>query len=99
MNLRRWQERLAQAAEGQVFWGLGTVFRGGRNAISGTALAAPFPGTALLLAAGYACVEDLPDPDLDDIDDARAELERVADLDPDTLDLILAARGFDLTES
>jgi hypothetical protein len=99
MHPRRGYERLRQTAAAESLPAIASVRRGERDAISGTALARPFPGASELLTAGYACVEDLPDPATDDVDDARDELERVVDLDPDLIDTILTTRGYDLSES
>lgn len=99
MHARRWYERLRQSADAEGLTAIASVRLGERNAVSGTALPAAFPGRTALVASGYACTEDLPDPSGDDVDDARAELGRVEDLDPDTLDTILTTLGYDLSET
>lgn len=99
MHPRRWRERLRQAAEAEGQWAIASVRLGERNALSGTSIPAGFPWRASLLAAGYRCTEDLPDPTCEGRDDAEAELSRVepvaadADSDADT-DSILSTLGF-----
>lgn len=99
MHPRRWYERLRQDADARDLRAVASVHLGQRNAVAGTSIASTFPGRALLVAGGYACTEDLPSPDGDDLDDARAELGRLDDLDADTLDSILDTLGYDLTET
>lgn len=97
MHTRRWNELLRQSADAEGLCAVASVRLGERNAVSGTSIPSTFPGRPALVASGYACTEDLPDPSCDDVDDARAELERVEDLDPDTLDTILTTLGFSET--
>lgn len=97
---RRWFERLRQSALAEGLVAVAAARLGERDAVPGPAIPAGFPGRAALVRAGYASLDDLPSPDLDDLDDARAELERVdgiedtpnPDLDP--VDAILRQRGF-----
>lgn len=97
MHPRRWRERLRQSAEAEGLRAVASVRLGERNALPGTPLASGFPWRASLVAAGYACVEDLPHP----ADDARADAERelgrvepvAADTDTD-LDQLLSTLGF-----
>lgn len=98
MHARRWEERQRQRALAEKSRALAGVHLGRRNAIAGTSLPAPFPARALLLAAGYGALEDLPVPPGDDDDDAFAELLR-AGLDLDDATAVLEARGFTLDES
>lgn len=98
MESRRWHERLRQAAEGERQRAVQGVQLALRNAISGTAIPAGHPSRAALLAAGYVCTEDLPDPTGDDVDDARAELERAGVLG-DEADALLTHLGYDLSET
>lgn len=95
---RRWHERLRQAAEGERQRTIQGVQLGLRNAISGTSIPSGHPSRAALLAAGYLCTEDLPDPASDAVDDARAELERAGVLG-DEADALLTHLGYDLTET
>ncbi len=97
MHARRWAERLRQAAEGERHAAVASVRLGQRNALAGTALPSDHPSHAALLAAGYACTEDLPDPSGDDLDDARAELLR-ADIGGEDADTLLQHLGYDLSE-
>ncbi|MDO9016561.1 MAG: hypothetical protein Q8S73_26510 [Deltaproteobacteria bacterium] len=99
MHSRRYDERRRQAALAQGLPAHASVILGQRNATAGTPIPAGFPWRASLVAAGYACTEDLPAPDADDRDDAARELddiERVeADLDDDTdTEQLLRALGF-----
>lgn len=81
-----------QAALHQSLLATAAVFQGARDAVTGTTIAAPFPAAAKLLAAGYGCVEDLPELGMDPSDDAVAELER-AGLTPDEVASVMSARG------
>ena len=91
---RRYQEVLRQAAAHQALTGSASICLGARNAVAGTGLAPPFPAAAKLVAAGYACVEDLPEHGFDPAEDARAEIERIDGLDEKETTAVLAARGF-----
>ena len=93
MHARRWQERQRQSAEAERLTALASVFLGQRNAVSGTAIPVGYPSRAVLLAAGYVCTEDLPDPDFEGSDDARAEFERAGVIGED-LDALLTHLGF-----
>jgi hypothetical protein len=97
MHPRRWQERQRQAAEAERRTALASVFLGQRNAVSGTEIPAGHPSRTALLAAGYACTEDLPDPAYDGPDDTRDELMR-ADIGGDDADTLLEHLGYDLSE-
>lgn len=96
MHARRWYERLRQTADAEGLCAVASVRLGERNAVSGTTLPTSFPGRAALVTSGYACTEDLPDSTCESVDDARAELDRIEDLDADTRDLILETLGFEL---
>ena len=98
MHQRRWHERLRQSAEAEHQRALESVHRGQRNAVGGTAIPAGYPSREALLAAGYVCTEDLPDPTGDARDDARDELGRVEGMSPDDIDALLTHLGFDLTD-
>lgn len=98
MHTRRWYERLRQSAEAEHQRALESVQRGQRNAIAGTAIPSGYPSGAALLAAGYVCTEDLPDPTGDALDDARDELGRVEGMSPDDIDDLLKHLGFDLSD-
>lgn len=98
MHARRWYERQRQAAAGERLRALASVALGQRNALAGTALPAGYPSRAALLAAGYACAEDLPDPTGDALEDARDELAR-ADLLGEDADALLTHLGYDLSET
>ncbi len=99
MHPRRWRERLRQAAEAEGQRANASVRRGARDARARAPHPAGLPGRAALLAAGYRCTEDLPDPACEGRDDAEAELSRVelvaADADSDAdIDSILSTLGF-----
>lgn len=98
MHPRRGYERLRQAAEAEGLRAVASVRLGERNAVSGTAIPTNHPARAALVAAGYACTEDLPDPDVDALDDAQAELERMG-VAGDDLDALLVHLGYDLSET
>ncbi len=98
MHQRRWYERLRQSAEAEHQRALESVQRGQRNAVPGTAIPTGYPSRTELLAAGYVCTEDLPDPTADALDDARDELGRVEGLSPDDIENLLTHLGFDLTD-
>lgn len=98
MHPRRWAERLRQAAEGERLTAIASVRMGQRNALAGTVIPSGYPSRTALLAAGYACTEDLPDPTGDDIDDARDELAR-ADIGGEDADALLEHLGYDLSET
>lgn len=98
MHPRRWNERLRQAADAERLTALASVRLGQRNALSGTAIPSGHPSRTELLAAGYACTEDLPDPTGDALEDARDELER-AGLSADDADSLLTYLGYDLSET
>jgi hypothetical protein len=77
VHLRRYYTALRAAALSEGLHASASVALGLRNAEAGTALPSGFPHRVDLIAAGYACVEDLGDPTSDpDPDDARAELRR-----------------------
>ena len=77
VHLRRYYQALRAAALLENCTASASAILGLRNAVAGTALPGGFPHRAALVAAGYACVEDLGDPAADpDPDDARAELRR-----------------------
>lgn len=99
VNARRWAERLRRAAAAEQFHAIAAARLGERNAVSGTAIPAGYPGREALLADGYACVEDLPDPALDEVSDACDEIARVEGLDGDDATAVLTRRGFTLDES
>lgn len=77
MHLRRHYVELRARALSEGSRAIASVVLGQRDAVPGTALPLAFPHRAALLAAHYACVEDLGDPASDPYpDDARAELRR-----------------------
>lgn len=96
---RRWLERLRRAAAAEQFSAVAAARRGERDAIVGTAIPAGYPGREALLADGYACVDDLPHPALDEVSDAADELARVEGLDAEDATAVLLRRGFTLDES
>lgn len=102
MQGRRYDEIRRRAALAQGLPAHASVILGQRDARPGTPLPAGFPWRASLLAAGYACTEDLPAPDADDRDDAARELgdvERVDGDDDETdTDQLLLALGFPAEE-
>lgn len=98
MHARRWHERLRQSAEAEGLGAVASVRLGNRNAVSGTAIPTTHPSRAALVAAGYACTEDLPDPTADALDDAQSELGR-AGVAGDDLDALLTHLGYDLSET
>lgn len=61
MHLRRYYTILAAAADLEGSPAAASVALGMRNVVAGTALATTFPHRADLIAAGYLCLEDLPD--------------------------------------
>lgn len=98
MHARRWHERLRQAAAAERMRTIQGVQLGLRNAISGTTFGTTYPSRAALIAAGYGRAEDLPDPTGDDVDDARAELER-AGIIGDEADTLLRHLGYTISET
>lgn len=62
---------------------LALLFKAKQTAINGTALATNFPGYSTLFAAGYTCIEDVTNANLD-------ELETVG-LDPTTAQQVIDA--------
>ncbi len=75
MHLRRYYTILAAAADLEGNQAAASVAIGMRAAVAGTALPSNFPARSALVAAGYPCVEDLPDIAADpDPADARAAL-------------------------
>lgn len=77
MHQRRYYQVLRAAALQEGLPASASVLLGHRDAVAGTALPGGFPHRADLLAARYACLEDLGDPAADPYpDDARTELRR-----------------------
>lgn len=75
MHLRRYYQVLRAAALAENYTASASTILGLRNAVAGTALPGGIPHRADLIAAGYACTEDLGDPASDpDPDEARAAL-------------------------
>lgn len=97
MHARRWYEVQRQAAEGERSLAVASVHKGSRDRVSGTAIPSGYPSRAELLAAGYLCTEDLPDP-IEGLDDVRDELSR-AGIDGDDADALLTRLGFTLEET
>lgn len=89
---------MRQGAEAEGLHAVASVRLGNRNAVSGTSIPTGYPSRTELLAAGYACTEDLPDPTVDAVEDARAELER-AGIAGDDNDALLTHLGYDLSET
>lgn len=75
MHLRRYYSVLAAAADLEGSPAAASVALGLRAAIAGTSHAVDFPHRGDLIAAGYLCLEDLPDLAADpDPDTARTAL-------------------------
>lgn len=97
MHARRWYELQRQAAEGERKCAVASVHKGSRDGVSGTAIPTGYPSRAALVAAGYVCTEDLPDP-IEGLDDVRDELSR-AGIDGDDAHALLTHLGFALEET